>query len=79
MNPSSSVDGGGGGGNSVEDISKLGLFKRFKALYKQYWYVMLPVHIVTSTGWMVGFYYMSQRYGDPLRNSVNTSLVLVGC
>lgn len=48
--------------NDGDRVEKLGLIKRFKALYKQYWYVMLPVHVVTSTGWMVGFYYLSQRY-----------------
>lgn len=41
---------------------KLGLVARFKLMYKQYWYVLLPVHVVTSTGWLVGFYYLSRRY-----------------
>lgn len=40
---------------------KMGLVAKFKMMYKQYWYVLVPVHIVTSTGWMVGFYYLSQR------------------
>lgn len=40
---------------------KLGLVARFKLMYKQYWYVLLPVHVVTSTGWLVGFYYLSRR------------------
>lgn len=47
--------------SSVEGTEKLGLFKRFKALYKQYWYVMLPVHVITSAGWIVGFYHLSKR------------------
>lgn len=49
-------------GDEGKKVEKLSLVQRFKALYKQYWYVMLPVHVVTSTGWMVGFYYISQRY-----------------
>lgn len=39
----------------------LGIIARFKAMYKQYWYVMVPVHVITSTGWLVGFYYLSKR------------------
>lgn len=39
----------------------LGLFARFKMMYKQYWYVLVPVHVVTSTGWLLGFFYLSKR------------------
>ena len=27
-------------------------------MWKDYWYVMIPVHIVTSAGWLGGFYVM---------------------
>lgn len=40
---------------------KLSLTQRFKKMYKEYWYVLLPVHIFTSTFWFAGFYYMSTR------------------
>lgn len=36
---------------------KLGLFARFKKMYKEYWYVLVPVHCVTSVFWFGGFYY----------------------
>lgn len=39
----------------------LGIIARFRAMYKQYWYVMVPVHVITSTGWLMGFYYLSKR------------------
>lgn len=39
----------------------MGIIARFKAMYKQYWYVMVPVHVITSTGWLMGFYYLSKR------------------
>ena len=42
------------GGNE----EKVGLFKKFKKMWKDYWYVMIPVHIVTSAGWLGGFYVM---------------------
>lgn len=40
---------------------KPSLLKRFKSMYRDYWYVLLPVHIVTSIGWFSGFYYMAKR------------------
>lgn len=41
--------------------SKLSLFAKFKLMYKKYWYVLIPVHVVTSIGWMASFYYLSTR------------------
>lgn len=46
---------------SILPPANLGLFARFKMMYKQYWYVLVPVHVVTSTGWLLGFYYLSKR------------------
>lgn len=43
------------------ETQNLGLFARFKKMYKEYWYVLLPVHVVTSAGWLTGFYYLSKR------------------
>lgn len=43
------------------ETEKLGLFARFKKMYKEYWYVLLPVHCVTSACWLGGFYYVSIR------------------
>ncbi|EDW35064.1 GL25441 [Drosophila persimilis] len=42
------------------DAANMGLFARFKHMYKQYWYVLIPVHCVTSVGWFGGFYYLSK-------------------
>lgn len=41
---------------------KLTLTAKFKRMYKEYWYVLLPVHVVTSCFWFTGFYYLSTRY-----------------
>lgn len=46
---------------SLDDISKLGLIARFKKMAKDYWYVLLPVHVASSSIWLVGFYYISKR------------------
>lgn len=46
---------------SDEPEEKLSLTAKFKKMYKEYWYVLLPVHIVTSCVWMGGFYYLSTR------------------
>ncbi|KAK9873001.1 hypothetical protein WA026_020346 [Henosepilachna vigintioctopunctata] len=40
------------------------LFQRFKSMYKSYWYVLIPVHVVTSLGWFGGFYYMARSGVD---------------
>lgn len=48
--------------NALEEHQKLGLFARFKKMAKEYWYVLVPVHVVTSCGWFGLFYYASVRY-----------------
>ncbi|XP_034828102.1 uncharacterized protein C18orf19 homolog A [Maniola hyperantus] len=40
-----------------EPEKKPGLIQRFKQMYKDYWYVLLPVHMTTSAIWFGGFYY----------------------
>lgn len=45
----------------LQSEEKLSLTGKFKKMYKEYWYVLLPVHIFTSTFWFAGFYYMSTR------------------
>jgi len=35
-----------------------GIVKRFKAMIKDYWYVLVPVHVATSIVWLGGFYLM---------------------
>ncbi|XP_019532425.3 uncharacterized protein C18orf19 homolog A [Aedes albopictus] len=83
---SSPVDGSGSSsGMQQEEPAKLGLFARFKKMYKEYWYVLVPVHCVTSVFWLGGFYYasksgvdviallesmgVSQKLIDPVRDS----------
>ncbi|KAK9510555.1 hypothetical protein O3M35_005307 [Rhynocoris fuscipes] len=50
----------GSTGSSEEETKKLTLFQRFKAMYRDYWYVLVPVHIVTSAFWFGGFYYAAK-------------------
>ncbi|CAN7992403.1 unnamed protein product [Ixodes hexagonus] len=38
---------------------KLNIFQRYKKMFKEYWYVMLPVHVVTSIVWFGSFYYVA--------------------
>ncbi|CRL06311.1 CLUMA_CG018903, isoform A [Clunio marinus] len=44
---------------ALEEGKKLGLFARFKKMAKDYWYVLIPVHVVTSCFWFGSFYYAS--------------------
>lgn len=49
----------------LEENKKLGLFARFKKMAKDYWYVLIPVHVATSCVWLGAFYYTSKRYELP--------------
>lgn len=40
---------------------KISLTAKFKKMWKDYWYVLLPVHLVTSSLWLGGLYYLSTR------------------
>jgi len=37
---------------------KTGIVKKFKQMFKDYWYVLVPVHVATSIVWYGGFYIM---------------------
>uniref|UniRef100_A0A182IQM9 Uncharacterized protein n=1 Tax=Anopheles atroparvus TaxID=41427 RepID=A0A182IQM9_ANOAO len=58
---------------------KLGLFARFKKMYKEYWYVLVPVHCLTSVMWFGGFYYASTSGVDVIAilESVGVSETLI--
>lgn len=47
--------------SASEPPKKLGVVARFKELTRKYWYVLVPVHVITSAGWLAGFYYLSTR------------------
>lgn len=54
------------GGNSIDQNPdkpepKKGLIQRFKDMYRDYWYVVLPVHMTTSAIWFGSFYYAVRR------------------
>ncbi|XP_004930934.1 uncharacterized protein C18orf19 homolog A [Bombyx mori] len=40
-----------------EEEKKVGLIQRFKEMYRDYWYVLLPVHMATSAVWFGSCYY----------------------
>lgn len=46
----------------LDESQKLGLFQRFKKMAKDYWYVLIPVHVLTSACWLGAFYYTSTRW-----------------
>ncbi|XP_055585901.1 protein FAM210A isoform X2 [Uranotaenia lowii] len=48
----------------VCEPENLGLFARFKKMAKEYWYVLIPVHCLTSVFWFGGFYYASKSGVD---------------
>jgi len=48
-------------GNSKDKVS---IGKRFKQMLKDYWYVLVPVHVATSAVWFGGFYVMCKSGVD---------------
>lgn len=46
----------------VSEEPKPGLIKRFKQMYRDYWYVLLPVHLATSAVWFGTAYYVVRRW-----------------
>lgn len=38
------------------------VFQRMKQMTKDYWHILIPVHIVTSTGWLALFYMAAKKY-----------------
>lgn len=43
---------------------KLSLLQRYKKMLKEYWYVLIPVHMATSGVWFVSFYYAAKSGVD---------------
>lgn len=43
----------------IDDDTSQSIFQRFKNMAKKYWYVVLPVHLVTSTLWFGSFYFIA--------------------
>lgn len=41
------------------------IFQRFKNMAKKYWYIVLPVHLVTSTVWFGSFYLIASIFDVP--------------
>ena len=43
---------------------KTNIFQKFKKMSKDYWYVLVPVHLATSIVWFGGFYAMCKSGVD---------------
>lgn len=48
----------------VDDDKSQNIFQRFKNMAKKYWYIVLPVHLVTSTVWFGSFYFIASSGVD---------------
>lgn len=53
-----------------EPPKKLSVFAKMKQMTKDYWHVLVPVHIVTSLGWVAIFYATIKKYADGLLHSI---------
>lgn len=41
---------------------KVSVFQKMKQMTKDYWHVLIPVHVVTSLGWVAIFYTAVRKY-----------------
>jgi len=59
---------------------KLSIIKRFKLMYKQYWYVLIPVHVITSCVWYGSFFIAAKSGVDivPLLEKIGASEKILG-
>lgn len=49
---------------TMDDDRSQNIFQRFKNMAKKYWYIVLPVHLVTSTVWFGSFYFLASSGVD---------------
>lgn len=50
------LNGNKGDAPKVESTQKLSVFAKMKQMTKDYWHVLIPVHVITSIGWIAIFY-----------------------
>lgn len=48
----------------IMDDKSQNIFQRFKNTFKKYWYIVLPVHLVTSTLWFGSFFFIASSGCD---------------
>ncbi|RXG71575.1 hypothetical protein Avbf_06928 [Armadillidium vulgare] len=58
------------------DDENLSLFQKLKLMYTRYWYVVIPVHGVTSIFWFGGFFFAAKSGVDitPILEKLNISM-----
>ncbi|KAJ8729266.1 hypothetical protein PYW08_000847 [Mythimna loreyi] len=59
---------------------KQGVIQKFKVMYRDYWYVLIPVHVATSIFWFGSFYYIVRSGVDVLAllQSIGVSESIIG-
>ena len=52
--------------NNFQDVEpkKVGIVAKYKKLCRDYWYVLLPVHVATSAVWFGSFYILCKSGVD---------------
>ncbi|CAK9295708.1 unnamed protein product [Gordionus sp. m RMFG-2023] len=75
-----------------ENDKNLPLWQRFKIMMKKYWYVLIPVHAITTAFWLTSFWYAAkcgldiiplleklsipEKYIDPIKKSGATNIAI---
>lgn len=47
--------------DDLDQFKKLSLYGKIKAMYRDYWYVLVPVHVASSVVFFGAFYYAASR------------------
>lgn len=58
---------------------KLSVFQKMKQMTKDYWHVLVPVHVVTSIGWVAIFYTAVRKYVQKLLTSYRRLSLAINC
>lgn len=56
--------------NTTQPQKKISIFQKMKQLYRDYWRVLIPVHIVTSIGWVGIFWTAAKKYSLILKHII---------
>ena len=49
------------GTDDLEQFNNLSMYQKIKAMYRDYWYVLAPVHVASSIVFFGIFYYVASR------------------
>jgi len=62
-----------------DEKKKTGIVAKFKQMFKNYWYILVPVHVATSIVWFGSFYFMCKSGVDVVAILGRPKFILLLC